>query len=72
MKGLGLIDGPDISDMSGKNYTAREIDDMLKDLLEDIYLEQPSLFPPQIFVQNLFMTITTASVLLEELPTLRL
>ena len=45
---LGFTQGPAISDISGQLLTSVEINQMLNELLEDLYLQEPSLFPPDI------------------------
>ena len=45
---LGFVDGPAIADSKGVLLSTNEIDQMLQELLEELYLEDPSLFPPDI------------------------
>ena len=46
MEKLGRCDGPAISDRNGEIYSSVEIDQILKEILEEIFEEDPSLFPP--------------------------
>ena len=44
-RNLGFRDGPAISDEEGKLFTARDIDDMLLEILSNCYQENRDLFP---------------------------
>jgi hypothetical protein len=44
----GFRDGPAISDISGKAYSTRDIDDSLHEILEDLYDSDRDLFPKRI------------------------
>lgn len=44
----GFHDGPAISDEKGEAYSSRAIDDCLHEILEDLFDEKPTLFPPNI------------------------
>ena len=45
---LGFVDGPAIANSNGVLLSTNKIDQMLQELLEELYLEDPSLFPPDI------------------------
>ena len=45
---LGYEDGPGITDLQGRVYSTRDIDDMLHEILEDIFQSAPNLFPTEI------------------------
>ena len=45
---LGITNGPAISDRKGTSLTSTEIDQMLQEILEELYQEDTSLFPPDI------------------------
>ena len=42
---LGFRDGPAISDEEGKLFTARDVDDMLWEMLKDCHQENRDMFP---------------------------
>lgn len=42
---LGYLDGPAISDAEGKMMSSSDIDDMLHEVLLEIYVEKRNLFP---------------------------
>ena len=44
----GFLEGPGISNFNGELYTTNEIDQILQEILEEWYEEDPSLFPPDI------------------------
>ena len=44
----GIITGPAISDCQGKSLTTSEFDDMMTEILENIFGHKPELFPPHI------------------------
>ena len=44
----GFTEGPGISNYHGILYTTNEIDQILQEILEECYNEDPSLFPPDI------------------------
>ena len=48
MEKIGRTSGPAISDVQGEMYTSVELDQMLKEVLEETYEEDSSLFPPDI------------------------
>ena len=43
---LGFTSGPAISNTKGVLYTSSEIDDLLIEILEELFEEEPTLFPP--------------------------
>ena len=45
---IGYCEGPAIADDKGRVFTTTELDQMLQDVLEDLYHEDASLFPPDI------------------------
>ena len=51
-RNLGFKDGPAISDFRGKLLTTRDLDDMLIEILTNIYLEDKTLFPPDIMSEE--------------------
>ena len=44
----GFVTGPAISDCRGKSLSTLEFDDMVTEILEDIFHQNPELFPPHI------------------------
>ena len=44
----GFVEGPAISNYYGVLFTTNEIDQILQEILEEWYDEDPSLFPPDI------------------------
>jgi hypothetical protein len=44
----GLLDGPAISDQSGRGYSTRDMTDSLVEILEDLFVSDRSLFPADI------------------------
>ena len=44
----GFTKGPEIYNMRGEFYTGRDIDYMLVESLEEIFKENPNVFPPNI------------------------
>ena len=45
-RAAGFKDGPAISDTKGSVYSTSDLDGLLISLLEDLFEEEPSLFPP--------------------------
>ena len=45
---LGFINGPVIADSNGLLLSTNDIDQMLQEILEELYQEDPSIFPPDI------------------------
>ena len=45
---LNFLDGPAISDIKGKLLTAKDLDEMIIEVLEDLYLSNQELFPGDI------------------------
>ena len=44
----GIVTGPAISDCQGKSLPTSEFDDLISEILEDIFDRKPELFPPHI------------------------
>ena len=63
---FGLKDGPDISDHEGKMYHMKDLDDMLHDVLTDIYSDNKDLFPVDILPLEKLKTATSVFALSEE------
>ena len=48
MEKLGRHEGPAVADIKGEMYSSVELDQMLQEVLEEVYDRDSSLFPPDI------------------------